>query len=107
MRFYINKREGSVTLQGALSDKDAGKLESTLMIPLMMRDSLKLNIDNVTSISYSCVNIITRAIQMARKNRKQLLLDTRYRREAMVEWIQYVYSRPEKERAQTYNTTTH
>lgn len=96
MKCYGNLKntKAYLTIEGNLNDSDALNLESALILTLSKCEILRLNIDNVTFISIHCAKIITRSIRIAQQKKKQLLLDTRYQREAMLQWIQYIFNLP-------------
>ncbi len=84
------KNRGYLKIEGPLSEPDSIELEKILLMSLEKCHALELNIDNITSISTPCIEILGQAGGMAKQREKALFLNTRYQREAMSKWIRNI-----------------
>jgi ABC-type transporter Mla MlaB component len=88
--FELKWSKGFLKIEGPLSDPDSIELNRVLSQSLERCHSLELNIDNITSISSSCMKSLAQGINLAKQKRKPLTVATRYQREAMHRWIKNI-----------------
>jgi hypothetical protein len=81
------KNRGYLKIEGPLADPDSVELETVILKSLDKCHDLELNIDDITSLSTPCVEVLGQVGNAAKQKQKALFLATRYQMDAMTRWF--------------------
>jgi len=81
------KIRGYLKIEGPLSEPDSVELEKVILKSLDKCHDLELNIDDITSLSTPCVEVLGQVGSTAKQKQKALFLATRYQKDAMTRWF--------------------
>ncbi|UCH95240.1 MAG: hypothetical protein JSV88_34050 [Candidatus Aminicenantes bacterium] len=85
--FELKLDKGYLRIGGPLGESDSIELKRILALSLEKSRCLVLDIDDVTTISIPCIEVLTHVYNQAKQRKWPLFLASRYQGNAMDYWI--------------------